>query len=219
MKTVYAPSLSLPKGVPCSVFESIEELETQAGVKGKTLELANLYLRQKGCLVDGRDFLATAILEKSKFPPKTKNVEVKDKEGKVTGTKEEWTETEGEYIKRFRAALAKKEIRVTGVTGEGEALINAGLAWEQSLLDAHGPFVADAKAAERTGKTKTPPQYALNAAKSIIGNKSENKWIATFKKEGIEHGDFVGGDEASNITALAWAVKARQDAKAMKEYV
>lgn len=234
MESVYAPSLSLPKGVPCSVFSTIEELDTQAGVKGQTLKLANLYLRQKGCLVDGRDYLAEQVMTLSKFPMKTKKVDVKDKDGKVTGQKDEPTETEGEYIKRLRASVAKGDLKIEGVTGATpEALAAAELAWEQTILDKHGPFVADAKAAERTGKAKNPPQYAMNGATAIIekgGAASVKKWITTFKTEGISYLPFdtapaKDADDATkaavlatNKTNLAWAIKAREDKKAETEY-
>lgn len=263
MKTKYAPSLGLPSGLPVRIFETIEEFDTAAGVKGKALEYANSYGTQKGSLVDGRDWLhgllttghasseadelavvgqkddkgnavaaaksikvsykvtdATLAGQNGLFgpdPKKNKTVQVKDKDGKVTGTKVENTETEGEYIKRFRSAVLSGGIVIKGVAADKDA----ELAWEQSLVDQFGFFSFDPKKAERTGKAKTPPQYAMNGATAIIekgGAESVKKWIRTFTKEGIPFQPFDTDDAVKNKLNLAWAIKAREDKKAETEY-
>lgn len=260
MKALYARSLSLPKGVPVRVFETVDELEQQAGVKGKAIELANSYLVQKGCLVWARDWLkgfietgvagslkAESATETAKtklvpdlklsykvidkalanaaglFAPDAKlnkTVEIKDDKGTVTGTKVENTETEGKYIKRFRAAVQGGKVVIDSVKGaDPAALTVAELAWEQSLLDSYGQWDVDAKKSELSGKSKAPPQYATNAAKKILANKSGAKWVKTFNDEGIVFQAFDTKDAAANELNLAWAIKAREDKKAETEYV
>jgi hypothetical protein len=208
----YAPSLSLNKGLRVEVYGTIEELEKDAGVPGRALALANKYLREKVALVDGRDKFVTELIKASGYAMKTEEVEKKDAEGKVTKVQvAAWTEVE--YLKAFRKACLSGAIKGwSQVPAEIEAQL-------QAFADKLGAFKADAKKSERVGKPKVPPAYALEGADNIIKNATTGKWIATFKKEGIAHEDFATADAAANRVRLAWAIKAREDAKAKNVYV
>lgn len=231
--TVYRRSLGLPTGIPIGYYVSIDDVNLDAKDANAALNLVNLYLGQKGALVEGRDFLAEKVAELTKFPAdpkKDKTVEVKDKAGKVTGTKVENSETEGEYLARVKSAIAAGTLKVEGVATTEDA----ALTWFQSLIDAHGPFNNDSAAAERAaGKAKAPPQYAINGATAIIakGAGRIKAWKDTFTKNGVPFAPFdvVAPTDATveakaavaqaNITALAWAIKANEEAEAKNKYV
>lgn len=229
MKIEYVSSLALLKGIRVEQYEPADIATAIKDPKnlGFVTDIVNKYLRQKSALVEGRDQLSTLIVEKLKFAPKL------DKVKKVVDGKEEiiesWAETEGELIARFRAAVRKGEFKVEGWPTD-EAGFEAKL---QELADQCGDtddqgkslytpprFKLDITVPERVKKDKNPPKYAVEAATNIIKNGSQAKWVATFKKESVAFEDFsVKGDDAGNLRRLAWAIKAREDAKAKNEYV
>jgi hypothetical protein len=211
MLTEYAPSLGLNKGLRVQVYESAAELETDAKVVGRTLALANKYLREKVALVDGRDAFVTEIIKATTFPMKTEEVEKKDSEGKVTKVAvPAWTEVE--YLKAFRKeCLTGKVNGWSSVPAEIELQL-------QAFADKLGPFKADAQKTERVGKPKTPPAYALEAADSVIKNGKQKFWATKFTKENVPFEDFQTPDAAVNRTRFAWAVAAREAMKTKKEY-
>jgi hypothetical protein len=220
MKTVYVACVGLTKGLPVSIYSDAAELNAAAGKQPDTawsqdaaLNYANKYLVEKGSLVEGRDVLSDVLEKQYSFPMLTKTVTKKFK------TKPDETaivpdETEKDHINRFRKAVLTGEHIVDGVEPK-EAALEAFL---QGIVDGKGPFAADASKPERTGKSKLPPQYALKAADNVIKNGSQAKWVNTFTQESVPFEDFQTPDLSVNRIRLAWAIKAREDAKAEVEY-
>lgn len=228
--------------VKVGYYDTIEELDKAAGKTGEALRLSNLYMGQKGALVEARSWLFDEVKKATGFledQSKNKTVETKDKAGKVTGTKVVNSETEGQYLKRliasFSSVTAKDHTIKVGdkdhvIKGHATFTDAAHLQkWVQSLLDAHGAFNNDASAPEKKSGPKTPPDYALKAADKVLLGKSPEvleatiaKWKADFTKRGITFAAFDTADLAANKVAFAWAAHAREEQRkiesADKEY-
>lgn len=245
MKRVYISSLSLPKGFPINEYETRDEIIKDGadqvvdynGMKcTRDVVVINNYLHQKDGLVQGRADLALWLEVVAKFPWLTKQV-TKKIDGKDVAVTE-YLETEGKYIERFVTAATDGTVKVVGLTLTGtNAEQNEAVVWAflQSVVDKPTKITVteggkptevtlfdlknDIKAPVHVAKAKTPPQYALEAAGNIIKNGTQSKWATTFKKEGVDFEDFsVADDVAGNTTRLAWAIQAREQAKARKEY-
>ena len=209
--TLYVASLSLLQGAKVGFYDSVEAIDADSGKAGTALNLANRYMSEKGALVEFRDVFATKLAEATGFAMLTKTVTKKYKDG----TSEDVVlpnETEVKFVNRFRAACAAGE--VTGWPKE-EAAVEAKL---QEFADSLGQFDCDSSTPVREGKSKNPPKYALEAAANVIKNGSQAKWQGIFANEGITHQPFDTDDANANTIALAWAIKAREDAKAKNEY-
>lgn len=214
MKSVQTKILGLLIGV--SAFESVAEIDASGG-EGSAVKFTNLYLTQKSAQVTGREKFAELLEKATGFPIKTKQVEVKDKTGKVTGTEAKWDENEGAYVNRFRAIAATPdgkdeatgEVIHGGITTAAGYLVDVGRtdaeieAYLQSIADTVPVYTLSAKAAEREASDKKLPQYALEGADRIIGAGSQAKWVANFRKKSIEVDDFTTDDAAANRLALA----------------
>lgn len=116
---------------------------------------------------------------------------------------EQFDETEGEHIKRFIAALVGGHFTPSGFTlpsGDDKVKETAAYAFLQTLADKCGDskdddgnpcYVLDVTREPRTGGGGALPKWALEAAQSIINNKSEHTWKANFtngftNKRGVE---------------------------------
>lgn len=208
--------------VPVGYYDTVADVDKAAGKVGECLRLANVYMGQKGSLVEARSWLTDLVVEKSGFARKTKTEPTKDKAGTVTGTKTVDDETEGEYLKRFVAATHKVRAFKVGEVEIPTATLSdpkAATGWLQSLINAHGPFNNDAAHPERTGKAKTPPDYALKAARQVLNPaksaedlaKAHAHWTAEFTKRGISFQPFNTADHEANVTAFAWAANEREE--------
>lgn len=222
MKKSYVSSLSLPKGLPVSQYENLKEIVAAVkGDEGQVVNLVNLYLRQKGPLVEGRDLLATHVADVLKFPPVmekfTKTVEGKE----ITG--ERWKDTEGVYLDKFAAAVVKGDFTVAGLALTGTAEQKDAAVWTflQTIADKF-ELAVDAAKAERTSKPKSYeklPLYARTGAEKIIAGGTQAKWIAVFTKEQVPFEPFDAKDQPeSNKLNLATAIKEREDRKAKPDY-
>lgn len=217
-KSIVIAELRSGLKVKVGYYTSIEELDKDAGKAGTALHLCNTYMQQKSALPEANAYLVEDVLEKL-VPPfvgdpkKNKTVETKDKTGKVTGSKVENTETEGERIKRFVASIDEGVVTYPGIT-KGQALN-----WLQAKLDEHGVFELDSKAPVRTSKPKTPPQYCTKAADQVWGGgeKFIKHWEALINTQSAKFGIPTvfkrTGNEAVDKLAFAWAVHARDEAE------
>ena len=211
MREILGPSLGLNKGLRVLEYESVDELEADAKKVGAALAFANKYLREKCALVEGRDKFTTVLAERAQFPMLTKTVTRKNSKGEEDSS-EVPAETEVKFTNRFRAACVAGEV---DGWPQDESGIEIAL---QKIADEIGPFKGDATKPERVSKAKTPPQYATAGATQIMDNQNQAKWVKTFTEEGIEFEDFQTGNREADITALAWAIKAREDARARRDY-
>jgi len=210
MNTREVPSM----GIKAKILEyaTPEDLDKEAGVKGRTLALANKYLGEKVALVNFRAaFVVHMVKTFPKFDFPHDIVEVAGEEGKPP-TQKKVLKSEVRCVNAFRNACATGKI--VDWPKEKEA-INGKL---QIIANALGAFKGDAKKQLRIPSPKALPKYALQGAENIIANKSEAKWVKTFTNEGILFEDFQTKDAAVNATNLARAIKAREDAKSGKEY-
>ena len=234
MHIAYKDSLGIEDLFEVSEFDSPEELDKQSGKPGTCVLLANMYIGQKSALVKQRRALRAKVHELTKFahdPTKQvkKEVEEKGTDGVVRKvTRMENKETEGDFFARLKTAVLAKKFTHDLLPNGTEQAFDAGL---KKIARSLGVFVYDAKEAERTAKEKLPPAYASNAAKNIIANGSQAKWVKTFADEKVPHEDFttkppkgaspdeVAATHALNEKRLAWAIKAREDMRSKAEYV
>lgn len=236
-------SLGIEDLIEVGLYNTAADIDADGG-PGTAGRLANLYMRQKGSLVRGRRAIVAKLIELTQFGWDPAKKKTKTVEGKSV---EYNSETEGEWMTRFKkAALQPGGPTIPGFTITDEGTFEAAVISVSRQL---GPFLVSAKAAVREAKEKTPPEYALNGAKSIIANGSQQKWVDTFTKgdklagpvqfksfvqtpqsgEVAEAYDIAGASvtmlptEHANLINLAWAIKAREDDKrarqAKKEYV
>lgn len=150
----------------------------QAGKVGLLTIAINADRRQKVALVEFRSDLAD-LIEKFGFKPLTKTA---TKDGVET---QEWTETEGEYIRRFQDALEDGSFTPEGFTQTGteeKTKEACALAFIQSLADQCGPYVLSIDRAEPKAKAGKLPAWALEKATAAFARGHENvqKWIKTF---------------------------------------
>lgn len=222
-----------------AVYDSVEAINKDANDANAARDLANLYMRQKEGLVKYRRYVSDAIEDILGFKMLTKNVKKKDAEGneKVVTAPDE---TDSEHFDRFKTAVMKGEFKHPSFVGTSEEAFD--LSWTKWSDDNIGIVVVSSKESARAAAEKTPPKYAVKNAESIFSDTDASgakkplglsarlsKWEKTFKDEGITYEDFqtkpadgteqaVATARALNLTRLAWAIKAREDAKALKEY-
>ena len=209
MKTIRIRCMGLKLGAPVSVYETIDEAATAVpGGQDGVLAYFNKYFAEKVALVDCRDIASETLEKDYNFPMITKEVTKTNEDG-TTVTNTEPDESEKEHFNRFRAALTFGKLTLPGVEANEKAVED----FLQGIVDAKGPYIADATKPERVTKAKAPPAKALEAATRIIANGNQAKWQKTFDKEGIEYKPFDTADTAANAVNLAWALKAREDAK------
>jgi len=235
MRVETVDSLGIGDLLEIAVYNSIADIDADGG-PNTALTLANMYMRQKGGLVEGRDVVVKELIKRSGFgwdPTKEKEKTVDGKTVKYN------SETEGQWMARFKPAVLAGKAKLDGTSYKDEASLDAAIT---AISRAVGPFIVSAKKSVKEAKAKTPPDYALNGAESIIKNGSQAKWKDILSKPDAKLGipaivfnDFTkpypaGADAAAkaavdteNKLNLAWAIKAREDAKraaqAKKEYV
>jgi hypothetical protein len=232
-------SLGIENLFEVMAYDDADAIDADAGKAGTCARLSNLYMRQKGALVKGRTRTVDEIEKVTGFKPVTKKVKYKKDDGSE-GERVEWDETESEYFGRFKKAVLTKDFIHPSFNGTTEELFDASVI---KFVEPLGPFPISAKEADRAASEKTPPKYALKNAESIFSDTDANgvkkkdpiatrlkKWAKTFTDEAVtfEAFDVVPGAGATetdvatirtaNLTRLAWAIKAREDAKALKEY-
>lgn len=255
MKVDRIRTIKLPLGIRVLQYEDADVrklLEVPANLTLVT-DIINKYCRQKDALVEFRDDLTVALIEDIKFPMEMETVKVDGKDVKQPA------ETPGEHLIRFISALIKGEFvhpkfPVTGADNNAkEASVYAAL---QTFADTMGDtdikgvaiprdektgrltapgysYRLDIARPERKpGKAKTPPDYAIEGATSIINNGSEAKWAEKFTKgfkdaQGVTIDPIAfqpfdtkapkGADAAAveavrqtNITNLAWAIAEKE---------
>lgn len=212
--------------VQVGYYQTIEDVDKDAGKTGAALHLVNTYMQQKSALPEANEFISDLIVELG-FPvdaTKNKVVEKEDDKGvkqKVTIN----TETEGERIARFILLVNEGKWSHTSVTK------GAAKEFLQAKLVTHGPFWLDASTPIRTSKPKTPPKYALDAANSVFDDtpefsgaareKFKKHWEAKIneglKQHGSTHVFKLSGVHADDKLAFAWAVHHRDEAKRANE--
>lgn len=236
---VRVDSLSLRDGFRINKYATLQDILGDVNEE-KVAALVNAYCWQKGALVEARDQFTTDLERVTGFEFPTKEVEVKDKEGKVS-TKRVPAATEGEYVGLFRknaigltfnpapdlGTLAATEGNNDGETSIADALkalasrsLTTADEVEQFLQDLADVRLYDvsAKAAERVAKERKLPDYAINGAKSIIANGNQNKWIKEFEKKGVAYKPFNTGDTAADEKNLAEAIVAHHKAMVANQY-
>lgn len=241
METVIVPiQLDLPKGIPVSQFTSLAEVYANLGVdatagESKVVTILNMYGRQKDALVAGRAFLSEQVVALG-YPRKTTTVKVNGKDelqdddtdlkhiarfvsdvaaGTVTAPTQATVNTTGPAGADGKPTVVANivPINVTGASAADKAAsLYAGL---QAVIDAHGPFAINLKAAERTGGGINPPKYAITGAENMW-TKGED-YIASVYKRFVDGfttpaGLVVpaGAIEVEDFTDTAEDVKSRQ---------
>lgn len=254
MKVERVRTIGLPLGVRVLQYEDADikkSLETPANLTIVT-DIINKYLRQKDALVEFRDDLLSVLTDVIGFKMLTVTTKV---DGKDVITPDE---KPGEYLDRLTAALISGEfsharLPVTGADNKAKetSVYNAFQAIADTLGDVDAKGVAipvdpatkkrtaagfayklDIARPERVSKPKTPPEYAVTGATSIINNGSEGKWAEKFTK-GFKDAQGVTIDpiafqpfdvkpakdatpaeveavRAANILALAWAITEKE---------
>lgn len=255
MKVDRVRTIGLPLGVRVLQYEDSDvkkALETPANLAIVT-DIINKYLRQKDALVDFRDDLLSVLTQDIGFKMLTTTTKVDGKDVTVPDEKP------GEYLDRLVASLISGEfshakLPVSGADNKSKetSIYNAFQALADLLGDVDAKNV-EVKRDEKTGrlltpgfaykldiarperksaKPKTPPDYAIEGATSIINNGSEAKWAEKFTKgftdaQGVKIDPIAfqpfdvkpakGADAAtveatrqSNILALAWAIAEKE---------
>jgi hypothetical protein len=203
------PCLGLKLGVRVLDFATVEELENEAGERGAALRLANKYLVEKSALVDARDRIAEAVYEATAFPMLTASKKKSD--GTVV---EEVTETEVQYLARFRKAVLAGDIRVNGFNKD---TLEDDL---QMLVDKLGAFKADAKRPERGPAKPKLGKWLTERATLIFQNGTQLRWWDIMAREQVPIGP-LSGDKEKDIVTLALAIRereARREAEEQKKY-
>lgn len=210
-------------------FDTSADCDKAAGETGASNRLANLYMRQKGVLVDGRDDLQAALETLTGFKQLMTTETVKKEDG-TEEKKSVPAEKPGEWWSRFKKAVLTGELKHAKLNGTSQELFE-----ESVRVIAHGlgPYLCDPKKAVREAKEKKLADLWLNAAKQIIANGTQAKWEANFRngtKEVPTPTPFepfttptpagASPEEAArvletNATNLGWAIKA-YDAKISK---
>ena len=216
-------------------YDSAQACDEAAGETGATVRLANLYMRQKGVLVDGRKDLQKSLETLTGF----KMLMTTETKKNEDGTEEKVqvpAEKPAEWWSRFKKAALTGELKHPSIDGKGEAQLHASI---RALAHKLGPYVCDPKKAVREAKEKKLAQSWLDAAKQIIARGPER--VAFWKKV------FTNGDEAvptptpfepfdtvapngtspesvaataeQNITNLGWAIKAYDSKLSKARYV
>lgn len=239
METVIVPiQLDLPKGIPVEQFNTLAEVYASLGLdatagESKVVNILNMYGRQKDALVAGRAYLSEQVVAMG-YARKSVTVKVDGKDVQQDD------DTDLKHIARFvsdvvannfpaptevvvkgigakdaagKATDVTVPIAVTGTTPTDRAAsLYASL---QAVVDAHGPFTINLKAAERTGGSINPPKYAKDGA--------VNMWAKGEEFLKAVHDKFVNGFtnpaglvvpagaiEVEDWTDQAEAVEARQ---------
>jgi hypothetical protein len=195
METIRVRSLSLPLGVNVPHFTDLKEaLASVKGDQAKILEVINKYGRQKDSLVNARSYLSDTVADSLKFARLTKKGEAVTDKTEATDI-----ETESDHLNRAVAAAIAGQWTPPGLTipapvagakpEDVEAAAEAAV-WSffQSIIDASpaeggfktGEFPFDLNATARVGKKKKIAPWAINAARTIITNGSQAKWVTQF---------------------------------------
>lgn len=171
-------------------FNTAADLDMVAGETGACVRLANLYMRQKGVLVSGRDDLQTALEAITGFKQLT-TTEKKVVDGEETVITVP-AEKPAEWWSRFKKAALTNTLKQTSgvayVSGEDNEVLataktekdrkitgkidgTSEAAFEDSIRAISyqlGPYLCDPRKAVREAKEKKLAQTWLDAAKQII---------------------------------------------------
>lgn len=254
MKVERIRTIGLPLGVRVLQYEDADVKKVLENPTNLTIvtDIINKYLRQKDALVEFRDDLVTLLTDDIGFKMLTETVKENGKDVTVPAEKP------GEYLDRLVVALidgtfthAKLPVSGADKAAKEKSVYNAFQALADTLgdVDAKGaPIPVDATTKkrtapgfaykldiarpERTSKPKTPPDYAIEGATSIINNGSEKKWAEKFTKGFTDAQGVIidpiafqpfdvkpakGADAAAteavrqqNIINLAWAIAEKE---------
>ena len=210
-------------------FDNAEACDAAAGEAGACNRLSNLYMRQKGVLVDGRRLLVAKLIALTGFArlTTTKSVTKDGVESKIVVP----DETEAEWFSRLKKAILTKVLTVAGLDAAGEPQFEVSVRKiAHALVDDDGaPFYCDPRKAVRESKEKKLAQQWLDAAKAIIergGPARVSYWKGVFEKGGedvstptpyqpfdVKPAHNASAEEraallATNIANLGWAIKA-----------
>ncbi len=207
----YCPSLSLKRGLRVKDYESIDELENAANEKGACLRVANKYIVEKSALVTGRDTFATKLEEKTGFKMRVTVKEKKKTDG-TTERIEEPSETEVQYVTRFRKAVLDGTFTHQAFPNEENALEEA----LQTFADSLGAFVASVKPPEPTSAKPKISKWIAERVAIILQNGTQEKWWSIMQNEGIPI-EPLSEDKEKNALTLSLAIKEREARREMEE--
>ena len=215
-------------------FDDAASCDAMAGEPNACCRLANLYMRQKGVLVDGRKDLQKSLETLTGFKQlmttEKKTVDGVEKQIQVPA------ETPAEWWSRFKKSILTGETKNPSIDGKGEAQFEASV---RALAHKLGPYVCDPRKAVKEAKEKKLAETWSNAARQIIARGAAR--VAFWKKA------FTNGDEEvttptpfepfdtvppktatpaevaaiteQNVVNLGWAIKAYDSKLAKNRYV
>lgn len=212
-------------------FDTADACDKAAGEAGACVRLANLYMRQKGVLVDGRKDLQEALQTLTGFKM-LMTTETKKNDDGTTETIQVPAEKPGEWWSRFKKAALTGALKHPAINGASETAFDDSV---RAIAHKLGPYVCDPKKAVREAKERKLADVWLNAAKQILARGAER---IAFWKNAFTNGDkevptptpFEPFDTVAprgatpeevarvaeqNATNLGWAIKA-YDAKLSK---
>lgn len=215
-------------------FDTAADCDAMAGETGACVRLANLYMRQKGVLVEGRHDFIKLLVTLTGFPmlmkTVTKTVDGVEKKLSVPD------ETEAEYFGRVRKAVLAGELKHPKLDGKSEQAFEASA---RALAHTLGPYVCDPRKAVREAKEKKLADVWRNAATQIIARGPAR---VAFWKKAFQNGDDqvpnptpfepfdvvppkgatpeqVAAIAEQNVVNLGWAIKAYDAQLSKARYV
>jgi hypothetical protein len=161
-------------------FNTADDCDRVGGA-GSCVNLANLYMRQKSILVDGRHDLVTMLITLTGFSRLTTTVK-KTVDG-VEKTISVPDETEAEYIGRLKKAVLSKELVHPKIDGTSESTYAASV---RALAHQLGPYICNSAKAVREAKEKKLADTWVQAARQIIARGAAR---VAFWKNVFQNGD------------------------------
>lgn len=238
--------MDLPKGFPINEYENLAEIQANGGSDEIITAAVNNYIHQKSELVKGRDDLYTYAVDVCGFKPLMESV-TKDGVTTEQPSETEMKLINRFVGELAKGTFTHKSFTVTGADTDAkeasvwntiQGLVDAPM--KVKIADKEVTLFSltnDIKTPVRVSKPKTPRVKMKEAATNIFSDVAKDgktkpknlaarlkHWADTFTKEGFVFDDFSKPDEKgvvatdANITKLAWAIQAREDAQAETKY-